>query len=223
MIPLLFRSLPCLTMVHQNKRTHGEHRRETGDHGATTQRRDGLRLHGVEGVDQEAVGFRESPAIRDELPGEEVVGIVQRLGDGGPGDAVHAGDVDVPNAVSGSVGAEVGGEVGFEGEHGGGGGEEDVTREAELPGHGYGDGGQGDVSDERRGAGAGEERAEEEGRGSAQGLIADVERVGGGELGRRRRIERGDEEVQPPHGGEGGEERRDVAGLGGRHGGQGRH
>jgi len=170
----------------------------------------------VEGVDQEAVGCHERPSVRDELPGEDVVGIMQRLWNGRTWDPVHAGHVNVANTMSGADGIEVGREVGFEREHRGRRGEEDEARDVELPCHGYGDGGQRDVRDESRRACAGEERAEEHGRGAAQRLVADVERIGARELGRR--VERGKAEVQVqlPDGGEGSAERRDVAGLRGR-------
>jgi hypothetical protein len=91
----------------------------------------------------------------------------------------------------------------------------------ELPGYGYGHGGQRHVHDESGRACASEERAEERGRAAAQGLVAEVEWIGAREFGRR--VERGKAEVQLPDGGERSVERGDVAGLRGRNCGQRRH
>jgi hypothetical protein len=66
--------------------------------------------------------------------------------------------------IAGAGGVEVGGEVDAEGEHGGGGGEDDVAGEAELLGHRYDHGRERDVGHERGRSGAGEDVAEEERR-----------------------------------------------------------
>nr|CAB3467838.1 unnamed protein product [Digitaria exilis] len=144
----------------------------------------------------DAIGVDKAASVGDELLGEEVLRVVQRLRDRGFRDPVHAGEVDVADAgaTSGGVGVDVGGEVGAQGEHRGGGREEDVARDAVLPGDGEDDGRQDDVRDERGRASAGEERAEQR-RGAAHGLEAEEERVGVGELGL---VERRQGEVEPP-------------------------
>nr|CAB3470336.1 unnamed protein product [Digitaria exilis] len=103
-------------------------------------------------------------------------------------DAVHSGDVDVADGRNpgGVLSVEVGGEVCFEGEHRGRRGEEDVARDVELPGHGYGHGGQRDVRHERRRAG--EQRGEEQRRSAAEGLNGSA--PGKSTSGARRRSSR---------------------------------
>ncbi|KAF7108037.1 hypothetical protein CFC21_108587 [Triticum aestivum] len=213
-ISLIFRRFTC-RKAHRSEWTNRENRWEPGCDGAIPERSYGFWLERVEGIDQEAVCFGELSAVSDELLGEEVLGVVQRLRDGSLGDAVHARDADVADGAAG-IRVEVGGEVDAQGEHRGGGGEEDVAGEAEVPGDGYDDGGQRDVRHERRRAGAGEERAEE-GRGAAHGLEAEEEGVGAGELGC---VERREVEVEAAHGRARAEQGVEVRRLGGRHGGE---
>ncbi|TVU11606.1 hypothetical protein EJB05_45200, partial [Eragrostis curvula] len=205
----------CILGAVRPEQTDGVHRREAGDHLAVSQRGERHRLQGVERVDKNAVGFGEGAAIVDELLGEELLQIEQRLREPRLRDAAHAGDVDVADAAGCRQLlplVEVDGEVGDEREHGRAGDEEYVARDVDLLADGDDVGGQRHVSDD--GGGAGDERAEEV-RVAAQGLPAEQERVVAREHGGV--TERREVAVDAADARERREEAGEVVGLGGRH------